>query len=447
MTLQAFLSTIRAMTMFCQRDSRTWARPAQKGISYLFLYICFAAFLFFSLPQAAHTCGLIWYQAHSECHFDGVDNQGNVFLIQKLGELETVKGSRFPFYAVFKSDSGKRSPYVGYGWSVPLLESKIVQVDEDRFCMFQPDGYQRMFGRDKKDANILRSSRVWRGKIEGDTITVWCWCKSEGSRLVFRKGRLTSMEVKEGKFDYVYEGDRVAEIREERQTVLKVDKKTLTDEVSGITLLNGQKIGLERGKRPLVQVINNRNSTNVTVESLSKIILTDGTIQTFKYGLDQKLNPTLKLNDREIVWDAATRKIIRDGEWRYGIFSGSKPWENAAIARTNVQGQTEFWHKNYAKGEEITEGIDGVRKITTWFTSGKLRGKTRKEMEIKDGVKKILNEYSYNEKGFLIRIRNDKEDTFMVYEDNGELAALVMNGEIIRNYTTNGIFLAEKYVK
>lgn len=434
------------MKQFFQDESRVCAQPVQKAIFYL-LFVCIVAVFSLSLPQTAYTCGLVWYQAHSECHFDGMDNQGNVFLIQKLGEMESVKGCRLPFYAVFKSESGNRSPYAGYGWSVPLLESKIVQVDENRFCVFQPDGFQRMFGRDKKDANILRSSKVWTANIQGDTITAWCRCSSNGSKLVFKKGRLISMDVKEGKFDYVYERDRVAEIREGDRTVLKVEKKPLTDDVIGLTLLNGQKIGLERDKRLLMQVINNRKLNGGMVESLSKVILPDETIRIFDYRVDENFNPMLTHNDRQIVWDAAAGKVIRDGEWIYSITTGPRPGENAAIARTNAQNQTEFWHKNYAKGEEITEGSDGVRKIVTWFTSGKLRGRKRKEVEIKDGVKKTLCEYSYNEKGFLIRIRNDKKDTFMVYEDDGELAALVTNGEIIRNYTTNGIFLAEKYVK
>lgn len=435
------------MKPFFRYENRKHARPAQKQIFCLFLSVCFATLLFFSLSQTAYTCGLIWPHVHSKCHFDGVDNQGNVVLIQKLGELELLKGRRLPFYAVFKSESGNRSPYAGYGWNVPLLESKIVQVDENRFRVFQPDGFQRRFRRDKKNANILRSRTGWTAKIVGDTITAWCQCSSNGSKMVFNKGRLISIEVNEEKFDYVYEGDRVAAIREGNQTIFKVEKYPPTRCITGLTLLNGQMIGLERVKRPLVQVINHQALTNVTVESLSKIIMTNGTIKTFEYGLDQKLNPTLKLNDREIVWDAATWKIIRDGECTYGIMSGVKPWENAAIARTNAHNQTEFWYKNDTKGEEIAEGVDGIKKIKTRFTSGKLRGKIRKEVEIKDGAKKILGEYSYNEKGFLIRIRQDKKDTFLVYEDDGKLAALVTNGEIVRNYTTNGVFLAEKYIK
>lgn len=435
------------MKLFFQCENRIPARPAQKEICWLFLSVCLATLLFFSLPQTAYTCGLIWRHVHSKCHFDGVDNQGNVVLIKKLGELELLKGRRLPFYAVFKSESGNRSPYAGYGWNVPLLESKIVQADENRFRVLQPDGFRRIFRRDKKNANILRSKKGWTAKIVGDTITAWCRCSSNGSKLVFKKGRLISMEMKEEKFDYVYEEDQVAEIREGNRTILKIEKYPPTGCITSLTLLSGQRIGLELVKRPLVQVINNQTMTNVTVESLSKIIMTNGTMQTFEYGLDKKLNPTLKLNDREIVWNATTRKIIRDGEWTYGIMSGVKPWENAAIARTNTQNQTESWYKNNTKGEEITEGIDGVRKITTYFTSGKLRGMIRKEMEIKDGVKKTLCEYSYNEKGLLMRIRRGQQDTFLVYEANGRLAALVTNGEIVRNYTTNGVFLAEKYVK
>lgn len=404
-----------------------------------------AMVLSFSIAQSSHACGIIWNMTPS--HFADVDNQGNVHLIQKVGEMESLAGLRMPIFAIFESAGGNRSPFAGDGWKIPLLESRIIQFDENRFCVFQPDGFQRMFRRDKKDPNVLLSRDTWKAEIRGETITAYCRCQTQRNKLVFRKGRLISIEVKEGKFDYVYKGDRVAEIREGVRTVLKVEKKPLTENIEEMTLLNGQKIWLERSQHQRVQVLGDQKKIEGILEGLSRIITTNGATQTFVYGVDDNLNPTLKLNDREIVWDAATGRVMRDGEWNYSISPGPRPGDYAAIARSNARNEKEFWHKDYAKGEEITEDIDGVKKITTWFNSGKLRGMTRKELEIKDGVKRTLCEYSYDEKGRLIRIRRELTDTFFVFQDDGQLAAVVMNGEIVRHYTTNATVLAEKYVK
>lgn len=408
--------------------------------------VVFHLLFYFFFSETMHACGLIWPNAHSKCHFSNIDDQGNVLIIQRLGKLTSLEGKQMPFYAIFKSDVETSSPIAGYGWSVPLLESRIVQMDERRFCMFQPDGFKRIFGSRKENPNLLSSRDTWKAEIRGSVITARCRCENMGNILVFKQGRLVSMETQGEKYEFIYDGAMAVEIRQGYRTILKVIKNPITGDVTGLNLLNEEKIELERDKRPRIQVVDGQQKISVTDESLSKIIMPDGTIRTFSYGLDQDDNPYIKTDSEEIAWSAATHLIIRDGEWKYGITPGPEPGANAAIARTNMLDQTEFWHRNIYKGEEITEGIDGVKRIKTWFTSGKFKGYTRKETQIKDGIKRILCEYSYDENRRLMRIRREKTDTFFVYEPDGNLAAVVVNGEVVRSYTTNGYFLAEKYV-
>ena len=369
----------------------------------------------------------------------------------ELSEVEFGNGGHLPFFAVFKSDSENRSPFAGYGWNIPLLDSRIVQIDENQYCVFQPDGFQRIFRRDRKNANILNSFGGWSAKIQGDTITAYC---KYGDKLVFRKGHIVSMELDCGKFAYVYEKGRLLKIMKGNETVLKIENESQAGAVSGFALSNGQNVKIEKGQRPKLRAGKDKNMLDGMEESLGKIIRKDGTTWAFKYGTNEKLNPTLKIQtpvefslDREIVWDGVTRNVIRDGEWTYDIKPGAKPGANAAITRININRQKEYWYRDKYKGEEISEGVDGVRKITSWFTSGKLYGKIRKVVEVKDGVKKILSEYSYNEKGLLIRQREGPQETFYVYEEDGRLAAMVRNGVTIRNYTENGTLLAAKYVE
>ena len=184
------------MKPFFQNESRGSAQSAKKEISYLFLSVCLAAVLSFLLPQAGYTDDISWNIY--PCHFDGVDNQGNVFLIQKMGELELSQGRQLPVYALFSSD-GHNSPFVGYGWRIPLLESTFVQMDDNLFMAYLPNGTSRMFNPDKKDASLLKSSRGWRAKIREKTITASSWYGR--SKFVFCKGRIVSMKVKEGNFD------------------------------------------------------------------------------------------------------------------------------------------------------------------------------------------------------------------------------------------------------
>ena len=367
------------------------------------------------LPSLLLGCGIGWTEPKS--HFEGVDYQGHVLQVEKLGDLDAGKGLSLPIFAVFSSQSGNNSPYAGHGWTVPLLESRMLQVDESGFKLDQPDGWFRIFGRDKNNPNILNGQGGWKAEIRGDTITAWADC---GSKLVFNKGRLVSMQLKDRKFDFLYEGNRVSEIREGNLPVLRVEKEAITGEVTGFRLADNRQIGLQRSQRPRVQVINNQNLVGGMDQSLCRITQADCTVRTFEYAVDDKLNPTMKLGGRLIVWNPASKKIIKDGDWTYDIKPGAGPFDNAAIGRRNAKNQSEFWHRDGAKGEEIVQGIDGVKKVTSWFTSGKLAGKIRKVEEIRGNVTNVLRQLSYNEEGRLVReVSGDGRAETFTYDQDG----------------------------
>jgi YD repeat-containing protein len=367
------------------------------------------------LPSMALGCGIGWTEPKS--HFDGVDYQGHVMQVEKLGDLDAGRGLSLPIFAVFTSHSGNNSPYAGHGWSVPLLESRMLQVDENGFKLDQPDGWFRMFGRDKDNPNILNGQGGWKAEIRGDTITAWADC---GSKLVFNKGRLVAMQLKDRKFDVLYEGNRVSEIREGAMPILQVEKKAITGEVTGFRLADNRQIALELSQRPRVQVINNQNLVGGMDQSLSKITKADGTVRSIEYAVDDKLNPTMKLGDHLIVWNPDSKTIIKDGIWTYDIKPGAGPFDNAAIGRKNSNNQSEFWHRDGAKGEEIVQGIDGVKNVTSWFTSGKLAGKIRKVEEFRGNSSNVLRQLSYNEEGRLVRevSENGRAETF-TYDQEG----------------------------
>lgn len=185
-----------------------------------------------------------------QSHFEGVDYQGYVFHVEKIGYLQMSSDVKLPMYLTFSSRRETVSPYVGYGWEIPLLESKIVQLDENNFRLDQPDGWFRPFWRDIKNPTLLHASG-WEAEIHGNTITAWASC---GMKLTFRKGRIVSMQLKDRKLDYLYEDNQVSQIREGSTTVLKVEREPSTGEVIGLNLGNNQRIGLECDQRPRVQV-------------------------------------------------------------------------------------------------------------------------------------------------------------------------------------------------
>ena len=75
--------------------------------------------------------------------FKGVDRQGCVFLIVRLGEVGKLPRE------------GVRSSLLGEGWCLPLLESRLVPLERSQVDFYQPDGFKRTLTRGRKDSRNL----------------------------------------------------------------------------------------------------------------------------------------------------------------------------------------------------------------------------------------------------------------------------------------------------
>jgi len=166
--------------------------------------------------------------------------------------------------------------------------------------------------------------------------------------------------------------------------------------------------------------------------------------QAWEYAVDEKLNPTMTIGDRKIAWSPTSRHVLLDGEWVYEIKPGEGSRGYAAIGRKNPKDQSQFWHRDETKGEEIVQGINGVKKVTSWFTSGKLAGKMRKMEESAKGRSRLLYQASYDEQGYLFRelLENGETNQFVYSEDGSPMTKtrFTKTGEIKStiDYTNGG---------
>lgn len=326
------------------------------------------------------------------------------------------------------------SPGLGVtGFMLGLTDASIVAVDERRFLMQSPSGRYRTFRRDRKNLNILESGPKWVGEIKGDMITVSLEC---GAKLVFHRGAISQLQVKERTFDFIRNGNRVTEIREGGRTLASLRENRLTGAVE-LVQRNGEVITFEMGKRPQVQALagSPRPVIGGFIPTVSRIVQPDGTETSFKFGTNKELLPVVEVgtgeqgSTRSLTWNPATGEMFQDGEWKYEIKQGEKPFENAAIGRENTEKQKEFWHYDSIKGVEETQTVDGKMTKRTWFTSGKFAGTTRSISKYVPGQKEFHEKRHYDEKGRLFRkICGDQIYSYR-YEPNGISAYL--NGELI----------------
>ena len=372
--------------------------------------------------NGAYACGIDWNLPKN--HFDGVNEFGFVSIWENIGEIDTGDGLVLPLNINFRSDRNTSSSTLGAGWHLALLDSNIVQIDERTFMMFDPAGPFRLFWRDAKNPNILGGQAGWKAEIRGDTITAWADCG--GIKLVFNKGRIASMQVKDKTFTYDYQNGQISKLREGNTPILKVERAPVSDEVTGLTLANNQKIEIKLGERPRVQTIQGKNlvvAKDLSLASISTESQEQAQMREFEYGVDDRIQPTLTVKetgstDRKVVWNPGNMLISRDGEWTYEIKPGAGPFDNAAIGRENARNQSEFWHRNNTKGEEIVRHGDGSATVKRWFTTGTLRGRPRSNEETHSADSGSTYErYSYDENARLTRVESPGVSVVFELED------------------------------
>lgn len=155
--------------------------------------------------------------------------------------------------------------------------------------------------------------------------------------------------------------------------------------------------------------------------------------------------PSLKITDTEekermIVWGLDGR-MLQDGEWNYQTTPSRDGWANAAIERTNIQKQKEYWFKDDPNGKETTVALDGTKTERSWFTSGVLIGKKRKEITLISNKIVNQNSWKYDETGSLIRSIQDGIATD--YDSSGRQVKISKNGQSLNyRYDSEGFITA-----
>jgi len=361
------------------------------------------------LPLKVMACGLDWSPPVS--HFENVDYQGHVHIVRKIGEVESL-----PIYLIFNSSYGI-SPYVGSGFEIAFLESRIWQVDENRFQAKMPSGWLWIFQR-TKDPSVLEGNAGWKGLIKDDTLTVWAPC---GDKIVFKNGRIVSMKLKEDFYGYNSQNGRLVNVEKNGRSILEVQSNEKG--VSGLSLpTTRETIALNvSADRPIVESIGSKNVVSRLEKSLGGATDTTGAKETYEFGVDEKMNPKMNLTNQTFSWNPASKTILADNGWTYVITPASSPFANAAIGRNNANHESEFWHYDGEKGREIVRKLDRTQITTSWFTSGKMVGALRKRIEISNGKEKTIYQASFNENGNVFREVLENGDINQIdYDESGQ---------------------------
>lgn len=347
-------------------------------------------------------CGLDWEPPHN--HFEGINEWGQLSYWRTVGEINSDKDLKLPIIIGF-NPTRKTSPYVGKGWIIPLLESNIVQIDERRFVLTQPDGVVRRFGRKSPTDTVLIGEGGWKGVIDKNLITLWADC---GWKLAFRNGQILSISgPKSPIYNFSYNGNGVvSKIISSEGVVLNVNISS-TGKTIDLIPKNGDRISIDLSDQPQVEVINGKNVIGELQKSLHQLTLNGVSAAVFELAVDEKLFPVLKTKDKEeheFTWNPINGHLVKDNEWSYNIIGGREFMSNAKIERkSNVENKTESWFYDHRLGVETTSS-NGLELTKTYFTSGVNNGKLRRIVQKFNGLETELKKFHYDENGVPLRL-------------------------------------------
>jgi hypothetical protein len=241
--------------------------------------------------------------------------------------------------------------------------------------------------------------------------------------MVFRQGRLDTLS--KGSHELKIQRDplnRPNGITENGVTRLALSRDEKTGLISSLEM-NRKKYLFDYEGKPRIENVGGQNLVGGVEPSLHQITYPQemgGKKETYDFAVTEKMLPSLNITDaqvkeRMIVW-GTEGKILQDREWTYTIKPQSDPNARfASIERKNAEGKSEFWNKDEAKGEEVTQGIDGVKTVTTWFTSGIVAGKLRKEVTMLNNKILYQNSRSYDDNGRVIKIKKNNQQSNIIY--------------------------------
>lgn len=347
------------------------------------------------------SCGIDWMMPAQR--FEGVAEDGTVFFSQKVATLVLQKNTHLPLYITFSSSNNIKSPYLGHGWEVPLIESRITQSSENTFEMIQPDGKRATLFRSQKNPNLLVGDYGWTGEIQENNITVWATC---GWTIKFTNGKISTLTTAANeKLYFQYENGIFFQLHQDSNPILTYKK----DKKQGLFLTKTDRIEISSADEPIVSSVNGTKVVSSIGEGVSQI--TDENKKTFyfRYGIDSNRNPTIEIRDKVISWDPKTKLVLSTGNDMFNIIPSNTPRVTALITKSYANGLHEKWQRNDQKGIEFRMEKDGNERYEHVYMSGVLAGKIRLvEEKSQQGNRK--SRFVYNEEGLLLRRIDIKTD-------------------------------------
>lgn len=350
--------------------------------------------------------------------FRGVNERGEFSLWLPLDKLDISKSESLSISLNFYSKQ-RSEGLLGAGWSLSIFQSKMVQIDENTFYLFQVDGWIRKFERSRQNPLLLNGEGMWHGKItDSTTIEVehesgWRYTLKNGALLNLitpQKNTLTLTTSSNSSTIYL-NGSKIATL-EPRSEVLY----SLTYRSKG--RLKEALFGLEQ--RPIISNVKGKPIISGMAPALSKVDI-DGNSFVITHSITKDIQPRLKLSNNEIesddfVWNPITGYLESNGRKKYVVKELSFAEDCLEVIEQTENLITSRIVSNSPYHSVRKEG-DGSYLITSYFLRGLLNGKARKTERVSGTSKNLVRKFVYDENASLIYTKSINQNNFLPSEN------------------------------
>lgn len=397
--------------------------PVNKFSLYiLYRSLCLGLLTLQTYTVSTYGCGVPWDVPKS--HYEGVDFQGHVHIVEELSRIDMGEsGENLPLFFILNS-SARYSSATGIA-EIPLLQSRIIQLDESTFLCKSPSGWLLPFTRTASDKNILSGPLGMLATVSDNEIVVSAEC---GLRMKFEKGRITELKTGKTTLHYRYAGNRVSEISNGSNLVMQVVYEGDGEEISSLKLAGNESVEFRWASMPQVQSVSGNRLIGQTQRVISQITFPTGIKKTFEFGVDEEMRQTLNIdNTQRYAWAPETELITSDSGWTYEVTPGKFRFSHASIGRVNSAGEKEFWHNDKESGvEKVVK--NGITETTRRFVGGIFDGQIRSKERLDAEGKLERSQYSYDQSGRLARlVEPDNSIKTFAYDESGRIVGIRHN--------------------
>lgn len=384
---------------------------------------------------------------HTAQPFSNVAEDGTGVFAIPLTEVFLSSTIKLPVTAIFRTKTSVASGGIlGYGWSIPALESCAFQLDEKKFRFFMPDGSIIDLKRSKENPDILKGHQGWQALIEKSTIRL---SNKNYGQLVFKNGKLCSLicGAKTTNLNYL---DSIVELKENNNLIIALKKDSSTGDV--VIKSESDNILISRGKRPVISSNGSANILNGFCLSPVAFTRNDKQLAIISYGGNPNLHPTITCEgadgiETEIAWVPSTGAVTSINAAK---FKTSKVGEEVIIEKTLKDGSFEVWKNNETLRRTTTLKNGKETVIYRYAGNIPIAGVTRKIVEKSDGKESVVYSLRVNENlaplQEINRLNGRNEIVSYEYDTQGKIKErkLTINGqEFWKELYTNG-FVTEK---